>query len=331
MEAEHERSFDLFGSRVRVLLGVPLAADAPSAQLAALAIEAMLRRMHAELSRFEPSSRLSRLNRDPATTVRVGRTVAMLVRAGIEASRSSGGLVDAVVVDSLERAGYGRSLLGARPASLRDALAAAPPRRAATAAPTDLWERIAVDLAAGEVTRPPGARIDSGGLAKGLAADLAGARLAGYSSFAVDCGGDLRIGGTARLPRLVDVEHPLAAGEGLSFEITDGAVATSGLARRIWESEDGYSHHLIDPGSGRPAWSGIVQATALAATATRAETLAKSALLAGPAGARRLLASRGGVIILDSGRVERIGMPEPEVSSTSLSVATMPEAEAVTA
>lgn len=312
MLAEHERRFDLFGSHVRILIGAPLEPTALSPQAAAIAAEALLRRLHADLSRFDPASRLSALNRDPAQSVYAGPSVAMLVRAGIDAFRLSGGLVDALVVDSLEAAGYERSRVGIAAAPLREALAAAPPRRPATPAPVDVWARIAVDLASGEVTRPPGARIDSGGLAKGLGADLAGGRLAGYSSFAVDCGGDLRIGGASGMPRRVDVQHPMDEGEGLSFELADGAVATSGLRSRIWRLGGGYSHHLIDPGRGTPAWTGVAQATALAPTATRAEILAKAAVLSGPAGARRLLGRRGGVIVLDSGRVEHVGMPEPE-------------------
>lgn len=310
MRAEHERSFDLFGSRVRILIGAPIGPDLASPEYAALAVEAMLRRLHAELSRFDPRSGLSALNRDPASTVAAGPALAALVRAGRDAVRASGGLVDPVVVDSLERAGYERSRVGATPAPLAEALAAAPPRRPAFPARERSWERISVDPVSCEVTRPPGIRIDSGGLGKGLAADLAGGRLARYSSFAVDCGGDIRIGGALGQPRRVDVDHPFAERAGLSFELADGGVATSGLRGRIWRDPGagvGFSHHLIDPGSGAPAWTGIVQATALAATATRAETLAKSALLAGPDGARRLLAAGGGAIVLDSGELELLG------------------------
>ena len=61
--------------------------------------------------------------------------------------------------------------------------------------------------------------------------------------------------------------------------LTDGAAATSGVTRRGW--------HLIDPSTGRPARTGIVQATALAPTALEAEVRAKAALLAGPGGGAR--------------------------------------------
>jgi thiamine biosynthesis lipoprotein len=60
------------------------------------------------------------------------------------------------------------------------------------------------------------------------------------------------------------------------------------------------SHHVLDPGSGRPAFTGIVQATALAPTVTEAEMLSKAALLRGPARAGELLV-HGGLFVLDAG------------------------------
>ena len=77
---------------------------------------------------------------------------------------------------------------GSRPAPIADAIAAAPPRRPARPHPTARWRDIEVDLEARTVTRPPGIRIDTGGIGKGLAADLASARLAGYELHVVDAG-----------------------------------------------------------------------------------------------------------------------------------------------
>jgi thiamine biosynthesis lipoprotein len=90
--------------------------------------------------------------------------------------------------------------------------------------------------------------------------------------------------------------------------VRDGGVATSGIDVRVWERDDGeFGHHLIDPATGRPAWTGLIAATAVAPTALEAEALAKAALLSGPAGGRRLLATRhGGVLIHDDGEVEAV-------------------------
>jgi thiamine biosynthesis lipoprotein len=78
-------------------------------------------------------------------------------------------------------------------------------------------------------------------------------------------------------------------------------VATSGIGKRSWIDADGHvSHHLLDPASGRPAFTGIVQVTALAPTATEAEMLSKAALMRGPAHAGEVLV-HGGLFVLDDG------------------------------
>jgi len=166
-------------------------------------------------------------------------------------------------------------------------------------------------------------RFDTGGAGKGLAADLIAARLAGYSRFVVDCGGDIRVGGADALsrPYSISVEHPLSGRRPYVLRLRGGAVATSGLNVRIWRDDAGrYMHHLIDPACGEPAWTGLIAVTALGPTAVEAETLAKAALLSGPERGRELLAAAGGLLVHDSGRVERAGalavqprvrLPEP--------------------
>jgi FAD:protein FMN transferase len=80
-----------------------------------------------------------------------------------------------------------------------------------------------------------------------------------------------------------------------------GRVATSGIGRRSWINDDGsHAHHLLDPATGRPAFTGIVQATALARTAAEAEMRSKAALLSGPENAELWLPD-GGVIAFDAG------------------------------
>ena len=152
-----------------------------------------------------------------------------------------------------------------------------------------------------------GARFDTGGAGKGLAADLCAGRLGRYATFAVDVGGDLRIGGAELIERTVAIEHPLLDEPAISFRLAAGAVATSGIARRIWRHGNGFSHHLLDPSTGTPAWTGVIQATAIAGAALEAESLAKLALLSGPEQGRRILDSIGGVLVLDSGAVVTAG------------------------
>ena len=155
-----------------------------------------------------------------------------------------------------------------------------------------------------------GVRVDTGGVVKGLAADLVAQMLGGYARFAVDAAGDLAIGGTRALtnPYEVEVEHPLTGEHVHSVPVSSGGIATSGLNSRMWRREDGtVAHHLLDPATGEPAWTGLLMATALGDTALEAETLAKWALLSGPSGAGRVLARHGGLVVHDDGDVELHG------------------------
>jgi FAD:protein FMN transferase len=305
--AESDRGFRLFGSHVRLLIGEPAEPGLPSPDAMAIQVEFFLRTLHRKLSRFDPSSELCALNNHPGRTCPVSPTLAAAVEAGLWAARRSDGLVDPTLVGELEAAGYADSRADSAPERIEDALTLAPERRPASPRSDSLWPAIVVDQLDGAVTRPAGVRIDTGGSGKGLAADLAADRLAGYSSFVVDAGGDLRLGGESPPERLVRIDHPLGDGLAHEFALDRGAVATSGMKTRLWRTDSGFAHHLIDPSVGVPAWTGVIQATSLGSTTLEAETLAKMAFLSGPARARAILAERGGVIVLEDGTVELLG------------------------
>ncbi len=158
------------------------------------------------------------------------------------------------------------------------------------------------------IRRPPGLQLDLAGSAKGWVADTVGARLARHGRYAVNCGGDMRVAARRGAPWEVRVRHPLTGAVAHTLHVRDGGVATSGIDARLWQHPAGdFAHHLIDPSTGAPAWTGLVAATALAPSALEAEALAKAALLSGPAAGRRLLQSRhGGVLVHDDGVVEPV-------------------------
>jgi thiamine biosynthesis lipoprotein len=305
----YDVSFRAMGSDVRLIVGEP-APGAPPSDQAGEAARDFIARFEACASRFRPESELCALNASPRESVPASPMLRDVVRAGIWAARRTGGLVDPTLLGELEAAGYRESREGAQPASLREALAFAPPRAPAGPNPGSRWARIEVDEMFGVVRRPAGVRIDSGGVGKGLAADLVAEQLSRYSRFVIDCGGDLRVGGFAPPDEGFEIlaEHPLTGELGQRLLIDGGAVATSGLDVRIWRLDDGhFAHHLLDPSTGRSAWTGLIGATALAPTALEAETLSKAALLLGPDGARQVLAPRGGLVVHEDGEVERIG------------------------
>jgi FAD:protein FMN transferase len=273
--------------------------DDGDAVAAVRAVRALLQAWHARFTRFETTSELSRLNADPATEVAVSAPMARFALAAREAAERTGGLVDPTLLRPLEALGYRGDLRGSVPLGL--ALGLAPTRRPAAPDPANRWRELAIDASRRTVARPPGLALDSGGIVKGLAADMLAKRLSDCASFAIDCAGDLRIGGASGDVRRTDVVRPFDGRVLHTYELADAGIATSGIGRRSWLDPSGRpAHHLLDPSTGRPAFTGIVQATAVAPTALEAEVCAKAALLSGPEGAAAHLPG-GGVLVLDSG------------------------------
>ena len=146
----------------------------------------------------------------------------------------------------------------------------------------------------------------------GRRADAVVRRLAGQRAAVVDCGGDIALIGAWS----VEVQHPLSGETVHTLHVAGGGVATSGLNVRVWRRSDGsYAHHLLDPSTGEPAWTGLVGATAVAGSALEAETLSKLALLSGPDKGRHVLARNGGVLVHDDGDVEVIARPTLRIAA----------------
>ena len=299
-----DERFRCMGCAAQVRLESPVLA-AHELERHARELRAALEDAERRLTRFDASSDLCRLNADPREVVPVPALVERLASAATWAGRASGGLVDATLTGEIEAAGYAASRTGLAPASLAAALTAAPPRRQARPRSDAGFSRLVVP-GDGRVARPPGVRLDSGGLGKGLAADLAAERLPEGVRYAISVGGDLALGGG---PWEVAVTGA-ASGEEVHRLRASGGVATSGIHERLWRHEDGsFAHHLLDPSTCEPAWTGLVAATAVGASALQAEVLAKTALLSGPAGARRVLRKGGGVLQHEDGRLEVVERP----------------------
>lgn len=305
-----ERAFRAMGTEIRVLVGPPTSPGRPASTLAAISGQAALIDFDRRLSRFRDDSELCGLNRDPRATVPASGLLRAAVKAGLWAAEASAGLVDPTLLRPLEAAGYAASREALERVPLAEALVDAPPRQPARPRDPPEWRKISVDDEAERVERPPGVMFDTGGTGKGLAADLSATRLAGYARFAVDCGGDVRVGAAdpEADPFEIEVRHPLSGEALATIPLQAGGIATSGLDVNVWRRADGRpAHHLLDPATGEPAWTGLVGATALAPTAVAAEMLAKAALLSGPEGAGSFLGEHGGLVVCDDGSVERFG------------------------
>jgi thiamine biosynthesis lipoprotein len=319
VSSEASTRFDCFGGRCAVVIS----SSGQRAPAAALEARRRMLEWHEQFSRFAPGSELCALNRDPRAMVAVSGTMLRLVRDSIDAARLTGGLVDPTLLPELRAAGYRRSLHeigGPGTVSLAEALAVAPPRWPATPRSDARWREVVIDPEAGTITRPPGLELDLGGVAKGAFGDILAATLGGHDSFAVDAAGDVRFGGSHTLPRAVRIAGPSGAGVLHTFQLQEGAAATSGIGRRAWSDPDGRpAHHLLDPATGRPAFTGLVQVTALAPTGSQAELRAKAALLSGPDRGSTWLPD-GGALVAEDGAVTVLE-PSPALAGVSAALA----------
>jgi thiamine biosynthesis lipoprotein len=294
--SEALEQFDCFGGSCSVWVrGRGAAGSAPAA---AERSKRRLLEWHRQFSRFDPSSELSRLNRDPRPCVPVSPMMARFVRAAARAAAISRGLVDPTLVGELERAGYATDL-DDLPRPAEDAGYGTGHPRPASPSPAARWRQIVADEGRGTVSRPVGVQLDSGGVAKGLFGDMLASVLRWHEGFAINAAGDVVFGGTDGLVRRIDVASPVSGVVLHTFHLARGAVATSGVTNRRWIDGQGrLAHHLLDPFTGRPAFTGLVQVTALAPSGLEAEVLAKAALLAGPDRGPEWL-RHGGVLVRD--------------------------------
>jgi FAD:protein FMN transferase len=249
------------------------------------------------LTRHDPASDLSRLNRDSRRAVPVGPTLAAALEWGRSVGRRTGGLIDvAMLAERIAAEDGGSATLGPTP-DRGWSLVPRPDGRPG-----------------GLVTRRPGLAFDLDGIGKGWLADRALRLLGSHPGALVDADGDLSVRVAPGDTWEVGVADPRSAGEYLAVFVLDAAragdgavlgLATSGTSVHRWERPDGAGHHLIDPRTGRPARTDVVQATVLAGSAAEAEAWAKCAVLMGGVGGLDLLERaglRGAVLHLADGR-----------------------------
>ncbi len=264
------RRFRAMGTDVEILLESD--SDAGSAAGIAAA-EREVRRLEGMLSRFREGSELSRLNRLGA--IAASPELAELVDLALTGRESTGGRFDPTVHDAVVAAGYDRSF----------ELVGDGEGEPAPALPARCGGGVHLDRASGLVSLDPGVRLDLGGIAKGWCADRVGAGLADWGACLVNVGGDLATQGVpADGAWAVGVEAPEGT---LSLALERGAIATSGRDRRRWRRGGTEIHHVIDPGTARPAATDLLRATVVAGTAAWAEVLATSFLVAGADAAAR--------------------------------------------
>lgn len=291
----HAREEAIMGTRVAVELW------ADDVALAARAMQAVIDEMHRTdrlMSTYKPESQLSQVNAHAhERPVRVDADILDVVERGLEMSRLSGGAFDITYAS----VGY-----------LYDYRAHQRPSEAqiADALPGVDWRQVQVDRAAGTIRfLRPGVRIDLGGIAKGYAVDRSVERLRalGIRHAMVNAGGDTRLLGDRRgKPWVVGIRDPRNEGRMVTrLPLADEAISTSGDYERYFEEDGVRYHHILEPGTGRPARE-VRSATVLGADATLTDALSTAVFVLGVARGMELIARLPGVeaVVVDAeGRI----------------------------
>jgi FAD:protein FMN transferase len=247
-------------------------------------------------SRFRSDSEISRLNANAGAAMRVSPETCELVRRSVEGWHLSGGAFDPTLLGPLVQAGYDRTFEEVLSRSGSD-----PDPDLRVAGGT--WLRgvsrgcESVEVSGELVSLGEGVGFDTGGIGKGLAADMIVAELmdSGAEGACVNLGGDLRVAGVGPVGHgwTVAIQHPRMREPVALVGIGEGAVATSTTLQRRWGTRSGWSHHLIDPRSGMPSESDVNFVSVIAAQAWVAEVLAKAVLINGSEHAFDILGGTG--------------------------------------
>jgi thiamine biosynthesis lipoprotein len=250
------------------------------------------------LSRFRPDSELSQVNRKGGTQP-VSPLLAEVLREALVAQRQSGGLVNPLLLNALEAAGYDRNfgdLVESTSLTVFESQ-------------HDRIPNLKLDSRHGWINLPPNSRLDLGGIAKGWAADRAAQRLGKLAPALVDAGGDVAASAPQAdgSPWPVGVADPLHPGEQLDLVMLwRGGVATSGRDYRRWQKNSVWQHHIIDPRTGYPAQTDVLSATVVAASARQAEIATKTVLILGSLDGLRWLDDHpklAGLLVLEDGAI----------------------------
>jgi thiamine biosynthesis lipoprotein len=256
------------GSDLHVVVWASGRAAERLADLAVLRVELL----EACWSRFRPDSELNRLNaRAGAGEVAVSEDLRRLVGVCAQAYTWSAGDVDASVLATMLALGYRQDFACAA--------------MALPTAPLPAPGMVGVRIGESAVSLPAGVGLDPGAVGKGLAGDVVAAEIfqAGAQGVLVGLGGDVVTrglppdSGSWRVSMRDDRRAAVSEIRVLDLDSRHPAVATSSTLRRRWVG----AHHVVQPRTGRPARSDVVQATVLADCGWRAEAAATVALVRG--------------------------------------------------
>ena len=224
-------------------------------------------------NRFDSESELSQFNKHIGNFRNASPDMLTLALHALAFHKESDGLFDPRILSVLEQVGYEEdfSHIPPRPSILERLFS---PRTTPLKHDLKVWgERLRFETI-----------MDFSGIAKGYILDKMADCLRNdqWQNFLVDSGGDMVLCGTNRegTPWNINVEN--IPETSVLLEITEKAIATSGITRKQWTSSQGKRyHHLINPRHPNTFSFDLLSVTAISTSAERADFLAKTLFLMG--------------------------------------------------
>lgn len=276
--------------------------------------------MEKELSVVREDSAVSELNR--SGSVQLSDAGADLLRQTLSLCAETDGALDISVYPVVRAWGF----TSAKPAEGSSRI----PARDTLAALLEKVDYRQIRLEGNRVFLPEGMEIDLGAVAKGYAGGAMAVMLkdAGVESALLALGGNIQAVGCKPdgSPWRVGIQSPDKDGLLGVLSVSDRAVVTSGGYERFFTDDDGNIWwHIMDPGTGFPAKSGLLSVTITGENGLACDALSTALFVMGPDDAVRywqshrdfemVLATEDGRLLLTPGAAE-IFEPDENLSYT---------------
>ena len=244
------------------------------------AITSTLEEVNAEMSTWDPTSEVSRLNAHASTDpVPISADLADVLRTANAIHLLSRGRFDVTLGPLIDLWGFGAA----------DPGGVMPTEAQIAAARENVGEHDLLKLGPGPTLTKlkPEVSINLSAIAKGYGIDRVAEALRGLgiTRYLVEVGGDLTAAGENPEGHLwaIGIEKPEAGRQEIAevISISDTGMATSGDYRNFFEQDGVRYSHIIDPTTGRPITHRTASVTVLADSAMLADGLATALLAIG--------------------------------------------------
>ncbi len=260
--------------QTQVMMGTFVEVVSPRKEAAAI-VFAEMKRIERLLSKYDPASEVSQLNR--LGKLRVSPETFYIIAKAKEFWSASNGAFDITVGPLMDTWGF----TDKKYRKPTDAEIAAALQRVGSDKIILKKNDNVVEFSARDM------RIDLGGIAKGYGVDCAVKKLkeAGITSCLINAGGQVYALGTKYgSPWRVGMRNPRPAGlpdNPQALELTDQSVSTSGDYEQYFTEGQKRYAHIIDPKTGYPVDSGVISATVIAGDGLTADALSTSVFVLG--------------------------------------------------